>query len=168
LIIAKYSSDPERKRIEYVFDKWREKLRIAKPEGIIAVVGSEEIEELVEELYSKTSRINISLYRVEEQALDIAKGESDISLHLNEKKEAVDKIVGFVMAKQKAVLKRETKDPFMEKVYDVITKKGKAEVSVSLRSEGQGASLRIKITGYGDVVEFLRGRLGEELRYLEG
>jgi len=167
LIIAKYSSDPERKRIEYVLDKWKESLRITKPEGIISIVDGEELEELLEDLYSRTARNNISLYRLEQESVQIERAESEIRLKLSEKRDTVEKLVGFVMAKQKAILKRETKDP-LERVYEVITKKGRAEVSVSLLSEGQTVSLRVKITGYGDVVELLKGRLSEEFSYLGG
>jgi len=167
LIIVKYSSDPERKRIEYILDKWKEKLRITKPEGIISTIDGEELEEFIEELYSKTSRNNIVLYRVEKVAVDVEKNERDISLKLHENKETVEKLIGFVMAKQKAILKRETKKPF-ESVYEVTTKKGKAEISVALRDEDESVSLRLRITGYGEVVELVNSRLSEELRYLKG
>jgi len=167
LIIAKYSSDPERKRIEYILDKWKEKLKITKPEGIISTIDGEGLEEFIEELYSRTSRNNIVLYRVEKVTVDVEKSERDIRLKLHESKETVEKIIGFVMAKQKAILKRETKKPF-EKVYELTTKKGKAEISVALRDEDKSVSLRLRITGYGEVVEFVNSRLSEELRYLKG
>lgn len=166
LVIAKYSSDPERKRIEYILDKWKENLKITKPEGIISIIDGEELEEFVEELYSKTSRSNISVYRVEKEAVDIQKGQSEIRLKIDEKKETIEKLVGFVMAKQKAILKRETREPF-ERIYEVSTKKGKAEVSVAIRDGGPGVELRMRITGYGEVVDFLNSRLSEELSYLE-
>ncbi len=166
LVIARYSSDPERKRIEYILDKWKERLRITKPEGIISLIDGEELDEFVEDLYSRTSRSNISLYRIEKEAVDIQKGESEIRMRLDEKKETLEKLIGFVMAKQKAVLKHERRDP-LEKTYDITTKKGKAQVSVALRDDGRYVDMRVRITGYGEVVEFLSGRLDEELRYLE-
>jgi hypothetical protein len=167
LIIVKYSSEPERKRVEYILDKWRERLKITKPEGIISIIDGEGLEEFIAELYSRTSRSNVGLYRIEHEAVEIQEGESEIRLKLNENRETVEKLVAFVMAKQKAILKWETKEPF-ERVYELTTKKGKAEVSVALRDEGQCVSLRMRTTGYGEVVEFLSSRLGEELRYLEG
>jgi len=167
LIIAKYENDAERKRIEYILDKWKESLRVTKPDGIMAIIEGEGLEELLEDLYSRTSRSNVSLYRLEHESVQIERAESEIRLKLNEKRDSVERLVGFVMAKQKAILKRETKDP-LEKVYEVITKKGRAEVSVGLLTEGQTVSLRVKITGYGDVVELLNNRLSEEFSYLGG
>jgi len=166
LITAKYSDDPERKRIEYVLEKWRGKLGITRPQGIIAIIAGDEIGELVEELYSRTSRDNVSIYRVEKTTVDIEKGKQEIRLKLDEKKETVAKLVGFLMAKQKAILKRETTDPF-ERTYGLTTKKGKAEISVTLKEEtGDRIDLRMRITGYGEVVDFLYNKLSDELDYL--
>jgi hypothetical protein len=167
LLIARYEGDPERKRIEYILDKWKDKLRITKPEGIISILDGEGLEDFVEELYSRTSRANVSLYRIEEQDVDVEKGQREIRMTLDEKKETVDRLIGFVMAKQKAILKHERKDP-LQKTYELITKKGKAEVSVTLHENDHKVDMRLKISGYGEVVEFLSSKLDEELRYLEG
>lgn len=166
-IIARYESDAERKRIEYALDKWKERLHIAKTEGIVSIINSEEIAEFLEDLYSRTSKSNVRVYRVEEREVPIEKSEKEIRLRLVEKRETVEKVVSFVMAKQKAILKRETKEPF-ERVYEVGTRKGRADISVSLRNDGQAIDLRVRITGYGEVVELLNNRLNEELSYLGG
>lgn len=166
-IVTKYDSDAERKRIEYTLDKWKDRLHIAKTEGIVSIVEGEGIAEFLEDLYSRTSKSNVRVYRVEEREVPIEKSEREIRLRLVEKRETVEKVVSFVMAKQKAILKRETKEPF-ERVYDVVTRKGRAEISVVLREEEQAIALRMRITGYGEVVEFLNNRLNEELSYLGG
>jgi hypothetical protein len=166
LIIAKYDSDAERKRIEYVLDKWKETLRVTKPEGIITIVEGKEVEGLLADLYSRTMKSNVTIYKVEKQTVDVESAEGEIRLKFNEKKETIEKLVSFIMARQKAVLKRETKEPF-ERVYEVITKKGRTEISVLLVGEEQALNLRIRITGYGEVVEFVKSRLAEEFRYAE-
>jgi hypothetical protein len=166
LIIAKYDSDAERKRIEYVLDKWKETLRITKPEGIISIVEGEELESLLEDLYSRTTKRNVTLYKVEKQTVDLESTEGEIKIKFNDKKETIEKLVSFIMARQKAVLKRETKEPF-ERVYEVITKKGRAEISLLLVGEGQAFNLLLRITGYGEVVQFVKSRLEEEFRYAE-
>ncbi|MFC1926707.1 hypothetical protein ACFLWV_03025 [Chloroflexota bacterium] len=166
LVIVRYSNDAERKRIEYILDKWKEKLEIRKPDGIISFINGEELEGFIEDLYSRTSGNSISLYRVEKETVDIQKDEREIKLELKEKREMVEKLFGFIMAKQKAVLKREMREPY-GRVYELNTKKGKAEISVIFRSEGQGVAIQVRITGYGEVVEFLNSKLSEELSYLE-
>jgi hypothetical protein len=161
----KYSDDPERKRIEYILEKWKKRLNITKPQGIVVILDGGEIEEFIQELYSRTSSSNVGVYRLEKTAVDIEKSEGEIRLKLGEKQETVEKLIGFAMAKQKAILKREMKEPF-ERIYELSTKKGKAEISVVLRDEGQGTALRMRITGYGEVVEFLYDKFSSELNYL--
>jgi len=167
LVTMKYSDDPERKRIEYILEKWKKRLNITKPQGIVVILEGGEIEGFIEELYSRTSSSNVGVYRLEKTVVDVEKSGGEIRLKLGEKKETVEKLIGFVMAKQKAILKREMKEPF-ERIYELSTKKGKAEISVALRNEGQGTALRMRITGYGEVVEFLYDKFSSELNYFEG
>ena len=44
LITAKYTSDSERKRIEYILEKRKDRMKIVKPEGTVAIVNDEDIE----------------------------------------------------------------------------------------------------------------------------
>lgn len=166
LIIAKYDSDPERKRIEYALEKWREKLDISKPTGLVAIVDGADVEGLVEELYSRTKKENVTLYHIEKVHLDIAEVEKEIRLKLGEKKETAERLLDFIMAGQKAILKFELAQP-REKVYEVYTKKGKAQILVSLRSGETGVNLRLRISGYGEAVDLLCRKLEEQLRLLE-
>jgi len=166
LVTAKYTTDAERKRIEYAFGKWNGKLGIAKPEGLVAIVDSDDIEGLVEELYSRSPRENIELYRIEKVHLDVAEVEREMKLRLREKRETVERLVDFIMARQKAVLKLELREP-PQKVYEVYTRKGKAEIVVSLQESGGGVSLGLRISGYGEAVELIHRRLEEQLRLLE-
>ena len=167
LITVKYDSDSERKRVEYVFDKWRDRMGIGKPEGIIAIVEKDSIEELVTDLYSRIDRSSVSLFRVEEASLALDEEERELSVRLTEKKETAEKLIGFIMARQRAVLKFERTEPW-ERIYEAITKKGRAEISIGLRDDESGVVLHLRTTGYGDAVELLFQRLSEELRVLEG
>jgi hypothetical protein len=166
LITAKYTSDSERKRIEYALDKWRDRMQIVKPDGVTAIVKDGEIQELLLELYSRTERDNVAFYRIEEAHLDIAETEKVISLKLKERKETTEKLLDFIMARQRAILKLELTEP-PRKIYEVITRKGKAEISLSLRGEGEYINVVVKISGYGEAVDFLHGKLAEELELLE-
>lgn len=167
LIAVKYTSDSERKRIEYVLEKWRDKMNITKPEGITAIVGDGDIDELILDLYSRTEKDNVALYNIERVELDVAQGEKNIRLKLGEKRETVEKLLDFIMARQKAILKLELAEP-REKVYEVYTKKGKAEISIGIHGGETGIDLLVRISGYGEAVDFLYRKLAEELKLLEG
>ena len=166
LITAKYTSDSERKRIEYALEKWKDRMNITKPEGLVAIVDDRDIKELVIELYSRTERDNVSVYRLEEAHFDVAEAEKQIKIRLNESRETAEKLLDFIMARQKAVLKLQLTAP-RQKIYEVITRKGKAEISISLNSGMNGIDVLCRISGYGETVDFLYGKLTEEFKLLE-
>jgi hypothetical protein len=167
LITAKYTSDSERKRIEYALEKWKDRMKIVKPEGMVAIVNDGDIRELITELYSRTERNNVALYHIEKAQIDVAEAEKEIRLKLNESRETAEKLLDYIMARQKAILKLELSEP-RQKIYEVYTKKGKAEISMSLRGGNAGVDIVLRISGYGETVDFLHGRLAEELKLLEG
>jgi len=168
LITAKYANDPERKRIEYILDKWRNKMNITKPEGITVIVDAEDVDELILELYSRTEKKdNIAFYSMERAELDVERGEKRIRLKLRENRETVEKLLGFIMARQRAILKMELAEP-PEKIYEVHSKKGKAEISIGLHESETGVDLSVRISGYGEAVSLLYRKLNDELKLLEG
>ena len=166
LITAKYSSDSERKRIEYALEKWRERLQISRPEGIVVLADGKDIDDLALELFSKVDKKNVSLYRVEKMELDVARGEKEIRAKVKEKVASLERLLSFIMARQKAILKMELAEP-RQRIYEVITKKGKAEVTVALLESESGTNLRVRISGYGEVVDLLHRKLTDELSLLE-
>lgn len=168
LITAKYASDPERKRIEYILDKWRSKVNITRPEGITVIVDADEIGDLILELYSRTEKKdNIAFYNMERAEMDVERGERKIRLKLREKKETVEKLLSFIMARQRAILKMELAEP-SEKRYEVYSKKGRAEISIGLHESETGVDLSVRISGYGEAVNLLYRKLSDELKLLEG
>jgi len=168
LITAKYASDAERKRIEHILDKWRTKMDITRPEGIAVIVDTDEVDDLILELYSRTEeKDNITFYNMERVEMDVERGERKIELKLREKRETVEKLLDFIMARQRAILKMELAEP-SEKIYDVYSKKGKAEISIGLHQSETSVELSVRISGYGEAVNHLYRKLNDELKLLEG
>lgn len=166
LITAKYTSDSERKRIEYALEKWRDRINIAKPEGLVAIVDDTEIQELVTDLYSRTNPRGIEIYRLQKTDFDIAEVEQQTTVVTKENQETAGKLMEFIMARQKAVLK--TRYPGTNRnVYEVISRKGKAECAVEIIKSGVGSKIIVTTTGYGDTVDFLHARISEEIKLLE-
>ncbi|MGB5925586.1 MAG: hypothetical protein WBH01_05770 [Dehalococcoidia bacterium] len=167
LIRAKYGSDPERKRIEYIFEKWRSKMNITKPEGITVIADTEDVEEMILELFTRAERKdNITFYRMDEVQLDVERSEKRIRLRLEEKREIVERLLDFIMARQRAILKMELVKPF-QKIYEVHSKKGKAEITVGLHETETGVDLSINISGYGEAVGLLYRKLNDEFKLME-
>jgi hypothetical protein len=180
LITVKYDNDAERKRLEYVFEKWAVKLKISKPDGIVAIVnesGDEPlVQDFVRDLLSRSSNSssdnisehgnNITVYKINRTDLAIEREEKEFSLDLHEKRETIEKLLSFIMAKQKAILKRESDIPSV-KTYEVTSKKGTAEIMVLLREKQDTINLVLRISGYGEVVDFICDKLKEEFKYFE-
>ena len=173
LISIKYDNDAERKRLEYVFEKWTEKLKIKKLDSMAAIINEDgdaaSVEDFVRELYSRSSPAStdsLTIYKIEPAKLGIEKETKELSLDLPEKRETVEKLLGYIMARQKAAVKP-TGVPSITN-YEVTTKKGTAEIMVMLKEKPDSINVRIKISGYGEVVDFIYGRLNEELKFIGG
>jgi hypothetical protein len=174
LITSKYDSDSERKRLEYVFEKWAGKLKIMKPEGIITVIddsGNEDLmNEFIKDLYSRSSqgtKNSITVYRIEKTEPTINPEQKELSLETQQKRETVEKLLSFIMARQKAVFKPESDLSFV-KTYEVNSKKGTAQITVLIKENKDGLKLIFTISGYGDAVNLIYNKLKEELKYFEG
>lgn len=169
LIVAKYSDDAERKRIDYLFEKWKERIKITKPEGMVVLLdGVEErgLAEILEDLLSRVKEDKITLYKLEHVTTQIEKNEKELRASISGDEKTIGRLLNFLLARYKGVLKRESPQP-REKVYEVYTRKGMAEVSLRLKESPGKVDIRVRIAGYGEVVDLLHNKLGEEMKYLE-
>lgn len=170
LITAKYRDDPERKRIEYVLEKWSQALSVAKLKDIAVIVDSEADEhlvaDLVKDLYSRSSPDSVKLYRIEPTSPGIEQEAMEIPpFTLREKAEAADRILGFIMARQKAIRKPGVAEPML-RTYEVTSKKGKAEVMTWVVEKEGAVEIHVRITGFGPVVSYLHSKLTDELKFI--
>jgi len=169
LITAKYFNDAERKRIEYIIKLWEDKVNIIKPPGITFLVDGKP-DEIVNELASKISEKNIDVFKLDELSLNLEKGRKKTEMSFDVDVNAVEKFVGFVMAKRKGVLKRESKKPRI-KEYSVYTNKGGGDVVVKFSSgeDGKGTTketkLLIVIEAFEPALSYLYRIITEDFEY---
>jgi len=164
LIVAKYADDAERKRIEYAFERWKDSMEITKPEGITVIVKGEKVEDMLDDLYARTSKENVSVYDLGEASFEVEERERRIGIGLEGDTKTVEKLIDFVMAKQKAIFRRETP---AGKLYEVYTKKGGAEIATSLREGNEKVAVDIRIVGYGEAPDLVYDKINSELKYLK-
>ncbi len=170
LITAKYSGDAERKRIEYIIKLWEDKANIIKPTGITFFVDGEP-DEIVNDLVSKISEKNIDVFKLEKSPLNLEKGRKKIEMSFNADVNVVEKFAGFVMAKRKGVLKRESKKPRI-KEYSVYTNKGGGDVAVKFSGgeEGEGnkeTKLLIVIEAFEPALSYIYRVITEDFEYFK-
>jgi hypothetical protein len=164
LIIVKYSDEPERKRIEYAMDRWGEVMKLGRPDGVpIIVYDDNKMKELIDDLYARTSREKVSVYKLSEASFGVEETVKPIKVELNGDLETVEKLIGMIVAKQNATFKYEI---LSRKMYEVYTKKGRAEILTHLTSNNGRVTVEILIKGYGEAPELLHSKISNELKYL--
>lgn len=156
LVIAKYKDEAERKRILYAMERWSSKLKIKKLEGVPILIEGE-VDEFVDDLSSRISPENIMLFSKVKK--EIEKKRETIKAELNVKLETAESFFNFLMAKLRATLLTSTKET---RRYEVYTKKGKANISLTLKDNDKIKAL-VVIEGYGEAPEFLKNKIEEEI-----
>ena len=150
-----------KQRIDYAIERWKTVAGVEKPDGVPILFKDEMVEDFVEDLYSRLSRENVSVYSLNDVSLEIEKEELSIETTLEGDLETIRKFLGFIMAKLRGVLITETES---ERIYEVSTRKGKADVSINLSAGGR---VRILISGYGDALGLIREKIESEIRYFK-
>ena len=150
-----------KQRIDYAIERWKTVAGVEKPDGVPILFKDEKVEDFVEDLYSRLSRENVSVYSLNDVSFEIEKEEISIETTLEGDLETIRKFLGFIMAKLRGVLITETE---FERIYEVSTRKGKANVSINLSAGGR---VRILISGYGDALGLIREKIESEIRYFK-
>ena len=94
-------------------------------------------------------------------SFDIEKEELSIETTIEGDMETTMNFLGFIMSKLRGILITETE---FERIYEVSTRKGKADVSINLTDGGR---VRILISGYGDALGLIREKIESEIRYFK-
>jgi len=144
LVICNYDSDSERKRIEYVFgNSDYEPDEMQKIKGISRIINDDNIENLLSELYLRTAATNVSIYKLSPVELKNVPEPEKIRFSINKSKETVEAFISYLLAQKKAVYKRSLDASI--KLYESATKKGYAEIKVSVKEGSNGVEVQIEI-----------------------
>jgi len=166
LILAKYSDEAERKRIEYAMERWGKEMKLGRPDGIPIIVDeeNENVMKFIDDLYSRTSRDKVKVYKLSEASFELEEKEEHLMAELDGSLETVEKFIGFILAKLNAFFLREMPSG---KLYQVSTKKGKAEISTRLLAGNKNVTVDIRIRGYGDAPGLISNKINNELKYFK-
>ena len=164
LITAKYTDDAERKRIEYALERWKDSMGITKPEGITVITRGGDIEAMLDDLYARVPRDNVRVYSLSETSFEVPESERRMKINLKGETKTIEKLLGFVMAKQKAFFRHEVTSG---KLYEVYTKKGRAEIYTNLKEDSGIVTVDIRIKGYGNAADLVYNKIDSEFRYFK-
>lgn len=169
LIILDYRSDAERKRIDYTIEKWSAKanLSISKPKGVVVLFEGDDFHEFLEDIYSRIeSGVNPpQIYSLEESTPVVEKRERRLTFTTDQSADTVQNFINYLLAKQNAAF--EYSDG-TRKIYTARTRKGHVQVTIHIEREKE-VRCQMSIEGYGDVVDFIAGRIEDEMNvFLKG
>jgi len=169
LLIVEYETDAERKRIDYTIEKWQKDLKIKKPKGTIIVAeGNKEIvNKFMEDLCARLERSEkkIEAYKIEIYNPKIEKNVKRLIYETKEDKKYVKKFMDYLMTKLSASYQYKSQ---IGKVYKAYTKKGQANMEVSIKNKNDTTNITITLEGYGDVVDFLANKIDVEMQTFLG
>jgi len=167
LIVINCNDDLEKKRVDYVIEKWG----YQKVRGFVLKVD-ELNEEFLKEIHSKLVSGTIELYEIRpiKGELDIPKTKRQFRAYFDDDLERVEGLISFIFSKRKAVLKGRTAPPGrgpIEYKYSVYVKgKGSVDVRVILTPE-KVVRVNFTLEGTENAVENLTLELVQDLEYLK-
>jgi len=166
LLIADYGSDAERKRIDYAIERWGDRAEISKPKGTAIIFKGSNIDEFLEDLYSRLEGDSkkIVVYRMEEYHPEVEEKTRTLRYEGKEDLDVLDRFLSYLMSKVNASYDYASGNV---KKYSVTTKKGQASIEITLKGNGT-TNVLIAVRGYGEVVEFVAGKIDEEMKVFLG
>jgi hypothetical protein len=167
VVFVGYENDEERKRVDYLLEKWSERANIQKPRGVVFLIETQEAQEFLEELYSKLEgnvEEKVEVYLVEGVVRKVEARRRSVEYTFREERKVVEKFLEYLFSKINATY---AYSDALAKVYKAYTRKGRVTLKVLLR-EGKKTHVSIEVEGFGEAVDFLAERIDEELRLFSG
>ncbi|CAI1493609.1 conserved protein of unknown function [Thermococcus nautili] len=164
-VVVSYDDDAERKRVDYLLSKWAERADVEKPRGMTFIIETEHEKEFFEELFSRIEgnpSEKVRIYRVTEEWPALRERSATREYLLAEEEGFVRRFLAYLCSKLGGTFSPE------EGTCEVYTRKGRGVIQFSLRGTPRGTVVRVTVSGYGEVVDYLLSRVDEELKPLAG
>ena len=167
LLVVDYQSDAERKRIDATIDRWKSKKEVRKEKGVVIRVSDDNIEDFLHDLYSRLDRgtESVRMYTAEECAPEVDEISKSLQDETEMESESVRQFLRYILNKLNA-----SSEGVRDGVesYTAYTRKGQAAIGLLWSDHLRKTKLTIIVSGFGDVVSFVAGRIDEELNVFLG
>lgn len=163
LIVIDYDRDTERKRIDYLIEKWSQRANIEKIKKIGLLVDIDNVDEFISDIISRLEtnpEEKVKIYEVREVKKYVPLKKISLSYKITNKEE-VESFLNYLMAKLGASYQCSIGNV---KRYDVYTKKGRCSISVGLHRD----LLIFDIEGYGEGVDLIKNKIDNDMRLFIG
>ena len=165
MLIARYEGEAERKRLEYVLDRFKNRVTAEKPSGAVWIIDGEPsvVRELLEEVLSRIPGERVRVYRLGDPGVVVEEKRGVLEVHTDLPPGEAWGAVGLALARLRGSLVSEVGG---ERVYTVRPRGGYARVRVRVLPGGGGSRVRLVVEGYGSGFQRLLQSLEEELGLL--
>jgi len=164
LIVIDYDKDTERKRIDYLIEKWSQRANIEKIRKMAILVETEDIDELIRGIISRLEgdpEGKVRIYEVKEVRKSVPLKRITLKYRISNR-ESIEGFLNYLMAKLGASYECSIGDA---KKYHLYTKKGKCSISVRFYRD----LLTFEIEGYGDGVDIIKAKIDSDMKlFIEG
>ncbi|AIU70306.1 hypothetical protein TEU_08170 [Thermococcus eurythermalis] len=167
IIFVTYDNDAERKRIDYLLDKWSSQATLKKPRGTVFYIETDNTRDFLEELFSRlegNAEEKVEVYYAKKVESNVKARRRVLEYTINEEKKVVEKFIDYLLSKINSSYSHSEDDT---KIYNVYTRKGRATIRATIHGDRRTRT-SLEIEGYGDVVDFLAERIDEELKLFAG
>jgi len=161
VIIVDYGDDIERKRIDYVLEKWK----VCKSKGM--TLKLEEIDNnFLRELYSKLIRGSIEVYECQPIDTEPEKASQSLIITFDKELREVEQLLNFILSKKAGILKDSSRfKDISEMVFAVYTRQGGVEVKLVLQPSDTQTKVDVTMEGFEEAIDTLKNELIEDLKY---
>lgn len=168
LLIVEYQTDAERKRIDYTIEKWGAKkdVSVTKPKGVVVLFDGASLGEFVEDVFSRMEAGSDppKVYSIQESSPDVEKNVKRLIFTTAKPADTVEIFIRYLLTKQNAVF--EFADG-SRNVYTARSRKGQVRIAVNIEA-GKNVRCLVTVEGYGDAVDFIAGRIEDEMNVFLG
>ncbi|UXM84182.1 hypothetical protein [Methanococcus aeolicus] len=169
LVVVNYDNDAERKRIDYLIEKWSNKGKIEKIRKMAIIADMEDMDKFVNDIMSRLEgapKEKVRIYKIEEVKKTISSKKTTLNYEIIDNKEAVEGFLKYLMIKLGASYECSINNT---KKYEVYTKKGSCSISIKLKEKGNKLIITFEIEGYGESVDLIKNKINNDMKlFIEG
>ena len=167
LVEVLYASDAERKRAEYVIDRYRGRLSIRRPRGMLLIVEADagSVEALARELAERLGPGRVKVYRLEPRSVGLEAEEVRVEARLRLSPPEALGAMAAIMARLRGALVGTSGG---ERLYRLSMRGGIVEARVAVVEYDNGTRVVVRLRGLGRPLERAVRRVVEEFSLLGG
>ncbi|MBW9221349.1 hypothetical protein KKP91_04045 [Methanothermococcus sp. SCGC AD-155-M21] len=180
LVVVDYDKDTERKRIDYLIEKWSDRGKVDKIRKMAILVDVDNIDEFVNNIMSRLEgdpEEKVKVYEIKKIENPISSKKIMLKYEIFNKKEGVITFLNYLMTKLGASYEYSIDNM---KKYEVYTKKGKCSISIKLYEDFQCLNpsekenknklkINFEIQGYGESVDLIKNKIDNDMKlFIEG